>query len=159
MYKRQDLPVLPPVPASDGVYHLFVDDDGGFTNGGTTVQEMTFVSGSIWETTIVDPMASYFSIGIKVPEICGNGLDDDGDGDIDCADADCQIQYYATSVFSNNGVSNPSAILGPPDASVVVISGLQSLTVDLGNTLDIGTIYNIRPVSYTHLTLPTKRIV
>ena len=143
-----DLPVLPPVPASDGVYHLFVDDDGDFTNGGTTVQEMTFVSGSIWETTIVDPMASYFSIGIKVPEICGNGLDDDGDGDIDCADADCQIQYYATSVFSNNGVSNPSAILGPPDASTVVISGLQSLTVDLGNTLDIGTIYNIRLLNF-----------
>ena len=29
------------------------------------------------------------------PEDCGNGFDDDCDGDIDCADEDCQVDYPA----------------------------------------------------------------
>ncbi|MEZ4954911.1 MAG: carbohydrate binding domain-containing protein [Saprospiraceae bacterium] len=34
-------------------------------------------------------------------EICGNGLDDDGDGNVDCADTDCKLINLATPVVSS----------------------------------------------------------
>ncbi len=137
-----DLPVLPPFPGSDGAYHLFLDDDGDFTNGGTTVQRMTLVSGSIWETTIADPSTSYFSIGRKVPEICNDGGDNDLDGDIDCADADCQTLYYAASQ-TNTSVALPTNILGAPDGQEASFGNSAEMVVDLGSALDIGEEYTL----------------
>jgi len=138
-----DLPVLPSYPGADGVYYLFMDDDGDFTNGGTTTQPLSLVSGSEWSATLVHPIASYFSIGIKIPEICNDGIDNDFDGDIDCFDADCQTEYNAVSVVTNNGASNPSNILGPPDGLSVNLNNAEGLTIDLGNVLDIGETYTI----------------
>ncbi len=137
-----DLPALPPFPAADGAYHLFIDDDGDFTNGGTTVQKMTFVSGSVWETTIADPANSYFSIGRKVPEICNDGADNDGDGDIDCADEDCNTIFYAASQ-TNSSVSIPANALGAPDGQEALLGPTTHIILDLGSALDIGEDYVI----------------
>jgi len=58
-----DLPVLP--PGSDGNYYLIIDDDGDFTNGGTTELQMSLISGDVWETLISDPSDSYFTFGVN----------------------------------------------------------------------------------------------
>jgi len=55
-----DLPPIP--PAAD--YYLLQDDDGDFTNGGTTHTLMTNSLGDKWETIIADPQNGYFTIGI-----------------------------------------------------------------------------------------------
>ena len=57
---------LPAIPATaDGIYYLLRDDDGDFTNGGTTYEPMSFISGDDWQTTIADPMNNeYFTIAV-----------------------------------------------------------------------------------------------
>jgi len=40
------------------------------------------------------------NMGGGTPEICNNGLDDDGDGLIDCADPDCSISTFTPLSFS-----------------------------------------------------------
>lgn len=58
-----DLPAMP--ATADGIYYLLRDDDGDFTNGGTTYEPMSFVSGDDWQTTIADPMNNeYFTIAV-----------------------------------------------------------------------------------------------
>lgn len=60
---------LPAMPVSaDGIYYLLQDDDGDFTNGGTTSTPMSLVSGDSWEVTIADPTSGYFSFGVN--EVC-----------------------------------------------------------------------------------------
>ncbi len=137
-----DLPALPPFPSSDGTYHLFIDDDGDFSNGGTTVQEMSFVNGSTWETTIEDPTNSYFSIGMKVPEICNDGGDNDGDGDIDCADADCITIYHAVSQ-TNTGIINGDFAVGAPNFLSALFGSNDQMTLDLGTPLNVGKEYTL----------------
>ena len=57
-----DLPAMP--PAADGTYYLLRDDDGDFTNGGTTYEPMSLVAGDTWEVNIADPMNEYFTIAV-----------------------------------------------------------------------------------------------
>ncbi len=57
-----DLPAMP--PTANGIYYLLRDDDGDFTNGGTTYQPMSLVAGDIWETMIADPANEYFTIAV-----------------------------------------------------------------------------------------------
>lgn len=40
-------------------------------------------------------------------EICNNGVDDDGDGLVDCADGDCTSDYISCPAFLNNNLSCP----------------------------------------------------
>jgi len=53
-----DLPAMP--PTADGIYYLLRDDDGDFTNGGTTYEPMSLVAGDVWETSLADPTNEYF---------------------------------------------------------------------------------------------------
>ncbi len=57
-----DLPAMP--PTADGTYYLLRDDDGDFTNGGTTYEPMSLVTGDIWEVNIADPTNEYFTIAV-----------------------------------------------------------------------------------------------
>jgi len=57
-----DLPAIP--PTADGIYYLLRDDDGDFTNGGTTYEPMSFVAGDEWQTTIADPTSEFFTIAV-----------------------------------------------------------------------------------------------
>ncbi len=57
-----DLPAMP--LTADGIYYLLRDDDGDFTNDGTTYEPMSLVAGDIWETMIADPANEYFTIAV-----------------------------------------------------------------------------------------------
>ncbi len=142
-----DLPMLPPYPSSDGSYYIFIDDDGDFTNGGTTVQQLNFISASLRGITIADPANSYFSFGIKIPEICNDGVDNDGDGAIDCQDEDCSVQYYAAAQ-TNIGVLSGDNVLGAPDFLSAIFGDGDQMTIDLGNILGVGEDYTLDVVTF-----------
>ena len=102
-----DLPALPPYPSSNELYYLFADDDGDFTNGGTVALPMVPGSGSSHEVVFNTNNSSFFfSFGVRVPEICGNGIDDDGDGLVDCADCDSCGNSPLCPDKDNDGISN-----------------------------------------------------
>lgn len=62
---------FPAIPSgTDGSYYLLVDDDGDFTNGGTTGVEMTTLSPSLAEVVIANPTNSYFSFGVRPAVAC-----------------------------------------------------------------------------------------
>ncbi|MBI5916144.1 MAG: Ig-like domain-containing protein [Bacteroidetes bacterium] len=89
------------------------------------------------------------------PEICDNGLDDDGDGLTDCADPDCTTTAgYATAVTSQTGVSNPSNALGAPNGTFAQLYETgDRLVLDFGATIPTGGKYILtwrRKSSYTN---------
>jgi gliding motility-associated-like protein len=86
-------------------------------NGGTPIDERSFGlagNGEVedYEVYIVEP----------VPEICDNGIDDDGDGDIDAADTDCQscqAQFSPSSFCFGNATNfDGSTSFASPQASI-----------------------------------------
>lgn len=83
-----DLPALP--ANSDGNYYYLSDDDGDFTNGGTSFTQMGEISPGIWASLGGTATSQYMAIAVASPaEICDNNMDDDLDGDEDCDDSDC----------------------------------------------------------------------
>ena len=42
------------------------------------------------------------SLPAQVAEICGNGIDDDGDGLIDCEDSDCIFPLFFNNTYGNS---------------------------------------------------------
>ena len=79
---------------------------------------------------------------INIIEICGNGIDDDGDGLIDCADEECNTTYYAADQ-TNTSVTAPDNILGAPDGLEADFGSGSEMVVDLGSALDIGEDYTL----------------
>gem|GEM_PF-4617438 len=61
-------PALP--PTSDGFYYLLIDDDGDFTNGGTSHMQMTTTLGVLAQVMIANPINSYFSFGVRSAVAC-----------------------------------------------------------------------------------------
>ena len=61
----------------------------------------------------------------QVTEICDNGIDDDGDGLIDCEDLDCRIGYFVESgqaIGPNNYVDGGLGDLdGDGDLDIVAL--------------------------------------
>ncbi len=58
-----------------------------------------------------NPKAYYtvdFGVKFSVPEVCGNGTDDDADGLTDCADPDCQYITF-TNINSGTCINHPYA--------------------------------------------------
>ncbi len=84
-----------------------------------------------------------FMVNVFNPEICDNGVDDDGDGDIDCADNDCVTTNYAVTQTSA-GVLNPNNVLGATDDQFAIASQGDTMVIDLGNAIDINYGYFIR---------------
>jgi len=65
---------------------------------------VTFIS----EPTITD---------VVCQEICGNGIDDDGDGDIDCADSDCSEDNNCSNLCVERTITNTRFCDRTPDNS------------------------------------------
>ena len=82
------------------------------------------------------------------PEICGNGIDDDGDGLIDNNDPDCDTSSCMAngqSVTSQTGVTNSNNSLDSADGNYAQLYETGDvLVVDLGEQLSVGTNYTIR---------------
>ena len=55
----------------------------------------------------------------NVPGQCGNGLDDDGDGFIDCYDSDCALESVCDDIFIGN---DATCTLTPPPAPAFTMS-------------------------------------
>lgn len=98
----------------------------GFVATDTTATlEFNFpgVAGGSQDRMLIDGI----SIECVLLEVCNNGIDDDGDGQIDCADGDCAPNIYCTctsnviagnanTVFSQTSVGNSgNNTLGVPD--------------------------------------------
>ncbi|MEM6963694.1 MAG: hypothetical protein AAF573_02940, partial [Bacteroidota bacterium] len=83
-------------------------------------------------------------IPVVSPEICNNGIDDDGDGDIDCADSDCNTTSYASTANGSvrNGAANNAT--GAPDGVTTEIGATtEYLVLTLPNEIVAGTNYTI----------------
>ena len=79
-------------------------------------------------------------------EICGNGIDDDGDNLIDSADPDCATPCTVTgqSIAANNGTDNAGSGLGIPDGNAAALyDATDQLVIDLGQTIPSGTTYTV----------------
>ncbi len=78
-------------------------------------------------------------------EICDNGIDDDGDGLVDCYDPDCANSGTAMTVVASNGNNvDPNNAIGAADGVAAKLYNVSDLlTLDLGTTLDAGTEYTI----------------
>ncbi|GIV30874.1 MAG: hypothetical protein KatS3mg029_0225 [Saprospiraceae bacterium] len=78
-------------------------------------------------------------------EICGNGIDDDGDGFTDCDDSDCQNPVYASKVLTDEGVAYASEALGSPDDNAARLYDEGDLLVlDMGISIPANGKYAIR---------------
>ena len=86
------------------------------TSGGTAAESvtMTVTSGTSYYA-VVDGWnnnTGAFTLGVicnttvGAPEDCTNGVDDDGDGDIDCADFDCAAAPGCTGEHCSDGIDN-----------------------------------------------------
>ncbi|MCZ6795967.1 MAG: hypothetical protein O7J95_20355 [Planctomycetota bacterium] len=53
-------------------------------------------------------------------EVCDNGMDDDGDGDIDCADADCALSPSCTGVSLVRGDADANGSINLTDGIVIL---------------------------------------
>ena len=86
-----------------------------------------------------------------IPEVCNNGIDDDGDGLVDCADSDCNATSYATAVASQSGVVNPNNALGAPDdIPAKLYDNNDQMVLDFGTAQPAGTTFTIRWQSASH---------
>jgi choice-of-anchor A domain-containing protein len=121
-------------------------------------QTVTPSSNTTYTVTISDNVGCIVTDQVTVTvggcEICDNGIDDDGDGDIDCLDSECAVTYgHANSVISSSGVNNPDNALGAPDGDFAEIYDTgDELVVDLGTLVPAGSKYVItwrRKSTYT----------
>ena len=91
---------------------------------------------------------------INCGEVCDNGIDDDGDGLVDCRDPACQAATKsATVVFQSNGIPNPDEALGAPNGEgASVYDKADTLVLSLGSTIGAGQAYTLtwrrRPAPY-----------
>ena len=77
-------------------------------------------------------------------EICDNGIDDDGDGLIDCFDPDCADSGNNITIVAENGIVNSANVLGAADGNAAAIYDVTDfLTVDLGVELPQGSTYTL----------------
>jgi gliding motility-associated-like protein len=86
----------------------------------------------------------YREPNVFVPEICNNGLDDDGDGDADCADADCPkpviVQITANPSTACGALSDGSIDINANGAAEYSIdNGLSFSPQSLFSNLPAGT--------------------
>lgn len=61
---------------------------------------------SDWSTDMSQEIDYYISAYAPGGEICDNGIDDDGDGDVDCADSDCDTSGFCAEEICDNGVDD-----------------------------------------------------
>ena len=92
---------------------------------GTGTGEMYFV-GSAPKVQLNDG-ASCRGVFVT-PEICGNGIDDDNNGEIDCGDMGCMLP-----VISNVNVTNPSNCPALDNATIEITASGSNLEYSIDN--------------------------
>jgi len=121
-----------------------------FTVSNTNFHNVTITAGKnldeirILNTNTYNLDLDAISFTISCEEICGNGVDDDGDGLVDCADDDCNLGI-ATSVVSSTGVSNANNSLGAADSQFAQLyDSSDEITLKLSQQINAGDNYTIR---------------
>ena len=72
-----------------------------------TVPPMRTVSLSLLVVTLA-AVGTGAAVCDSPPELCGNDLDDDGDGDVDCDDPDCRVEWFHTQCVAISRSAMPS---------------------------------------------------
>ncbi|GEM_PF-867828 len=80
-----------------------------------------------------------------INEICDNGIDDDGDGLIDCADPDCSNNLNVNLTASNSNI----CVGETTNLSAVASGGDGNYTYSWDNSLPNGTTHSISPSATT----------
>ena len=83
------------------------------------------------------------------PEICDDGIDNDGDGLVDCADPECGNFIN----ISTNATATPICVGDNTTISASASGGSGSYTYNWDNGLGIGISHNISPLSTTTYTV------
>lgn len=89
------------------------------------------------------------------PEICDDGIDNDGDGLVDCFDDDCPAfigttttttdTIYVQAIEEDDGVGDQNAAIGPPDGDRADLhDNGDELGVDFGQVIPSGTVFYMR---------------
>ncbi len=91
-----------------------------------------------------------------VTEICDDGIDNDGDGFIDCFDPDCPAfigvltstipdTVYVQSIQQDQGVGNQNNAIGPPNGTLAnLYDNSDVLGVDFGQVIPAGSTFFMR---------------
>ncbi|NNC94677.1 MAG: Ig-like domain-containing protein [Chitinophagales bacterium] len=128
-----------------------------FTGADSFAYSICDTSGIVCDTAFV-----FLQVAALGSELCGNGIDDDGDGLADCLDSDCSIAIPDTIantnnilcegatniIFSTNAITNATAYnwYFPNGTNIVSGNGTTSVTVNLGTVS--GDIYLIGKSQY-----------
>lgn len=68
-----------------------------------TRSSLSIIPGALWTLLVVFSMLGpHGSAMAQSPEICNNGIDDDGDTLVDCADPDCFGSFYSGQVLGSS---------------------------------------------------------
>lgn len=128
-------------------FHFIIDVTGIDLPANASITALT-----IDEVNNTSEFGNIESLAASVEEICHNGIDDDGDGDIDCADGDCAV--YDTDGDSicnsedldddNDGI--PDTDEGCLTNSILIWNGITPAFVNVSG----GTPAADQPVSYTN---------
>lgn len=86
--------------------------------------------------------------GVNCPEICDDGIDNDGDGDIDCADSNCGTAFLISIIRTNpSNCANDNGRI-----EIVFIGSNQEYSIDGGATWSTNRIFTgLGSGSYTVL--------
>lgn len=117
-------------------------------DGGLTIQNNPLfqnLSSGVYSILVTDAGRSIitFDGNVKLespicPEICDNGIDDDGDGNIDCADGDCGIPK-----IMDVRITEPTCPSGGEGMIEVIASGYSlSYSIDGGENYQVSSVFS-----------------
>ncbi len=122
--------------SGDGRYRIYL-----FRNGASYFDDHM--------TIRIEDGESNSASSLCFPEICGNGLDDDGDGLADCDDPDCGGSISPTAATSDANIC-------PGESSNLYVSATGGTTpyqFDWSHSLGSGSLISVSPVANTTYTV------
>ncbi len=122
------------IPGPDGNYNYLWS-----TNENT--QNITVTSSGVYTVTVTDNCGNTGedSVDLMLPscndEICDNGIDDDGDGLIDCEDSDCCGEMGCADILPDFSLPNTFIVL--PDCQTLFLNICNDGAADFSGLLSI----------------------
>ena len=141
-------------------YTGLIDDFNYFYNQSLTADQIADIArndgdrtnlvGGTYTVTVQDsdggcPAIEAINVIGNCTEICDNGIDDDGDGLIDCADPDCSNGLTVTAILTQAAICNGDNA----DLSASASGGDGNYTFSWDNSLPNGNTHNVSPSSST----------